>query len=109
VQPSLSNLRGTFAREEASWMMEGGMGSMMGWMMPLGWLAGLVLVALVVVGAVWLVRMLSDPNRTAQPATTGANVAKIALVVLAVIGAVALVSATAMAVMHAGMGCCGTG
>jgi hypothetical protein len=87
-------------------MMEGGMGSMMGWMMPLGWLAALVLVALVVAGIVLLVRTLARGNGSAQSATTGATVAKIALFVLAVIGAIALVGATAMAVMHAAMGCC---
>ena len=89
-------------------MMQDGMGSMMGWMMPFGWIAGLVLLAFVIAGVVGLVRMLSRQDGSAQAGTAGSTVAKVALVALAVIGAVALVGATAMAVMHGGMGCCGT-
>jgi hypothetical protein len=74
-------------------MMDGSMGPMMGWMMGLGWLAALVVLILVVAGVVWLVR-------------GGGTGAKIALGVLAAVGAIALVAATAMAVMHFGMGCC---
>lgn len=78
------------------------MGPMMGWMMGLGGLAALVVLGLVVAGVVWLARA---PGHT--DATTTHSVAKIALAVLAVVGAVALVAATAMGVMHIGMGCCG--
>jgi hypothetical protein len=75
-------------------MMDGSMGPMMGWMMGFGGPAALVVLTLVVAGVVvWLVR-------------GGASGAKIALGVLAVVGALALVAATAMAVMHFGMGGC---
>lgn len=87
-------------------MMEGAMGSMMGWMMGLGWVAALLVLTLLIAGIVLLVRMLARRD-DAQPGTAGVTAAMIVLVVLAVIGAVALVGAGAMAIMHTGMmGCC---
>jgi hypothetical protein len=88
-------------------MMDGTMGPMMGWMMGLGGLAALVVLGLVIAAVVWLVRSLRPAGGDEQPRTTGSTAAKIGLGVLAVLGALALVAATAMAVMHFGMGCCG--
>lgn len=87
-------------------MMEGAMGSMMGGMMGLGWVAALLVLILLIAGIVLLVRMLARRD-DAQPRTAGMTVAMIVLAVLAVSGAVALVGAGAMALMHTSMmGCC---
>lgn len=87
-------------------MMDGMMGPTMGWMMGLGWLAALVLLGLVIALVVWLVRSPGSAGRDAGSGSAGGTAAKIALGVLAVVGGIALVGATAMAVMHFGMGCC---
>ena len=81
------------------------MGSMTGWMMGLGGLATLLVLILVVGGVIWLVVTLARAPGPSDGSTRTA--AQIALAVLAVVGAVALVAATAMGVMHIGMGCCG--
>jgi hypothetical protein len=93
-------------REDATAMMEGGMGPMMGWMMGFGWVVALAILALLIAGVVVLVRTLDRRDRTAQPPTAGTTVARVALIALAALGGIVLVAATAMAVMHAGMGCC---
>jgi hypothetical protein len=88
--------------QEGFQMMDGGMGSMMGWMMGFGWLAALAILALVIAGIVLFVNVLAGRDRTAQPPTAGISAARLALVALAVIGGIAFVAATAMTVM----GCC---
>lgn len=90
-------------------MMEGTPEAMMGWMMGFGWLAAFAVIALVIAGIVLLVNVLAGRDRTAQTPSPGTTVARTVLIVLAVIGGIALVGATAMAVMHAGMGCCTLG
>ena len=78
-------------------MMNGGMGSMMGWMSA-GWLGGallfVLLVAAVVVAAM---RLLGGSD--ASPGYAGS----IVLIVLAVTGALALAAALGIGVMHFGM------
>lgn len=87
-------------------MMDGGMGSMMGWMMGFGWLAGFAILALVIAGIVLFVNVLAGPDRTAQLPSGRTTAARVALVALAVTGGIALVAATAMTVMYGGIRCC---
>lgn len=71
------------------------MGSMMGGMTTFGWIGGILILALVVAGVIWLAK---------SPGGSGSNAL---LTALAAIGGVALVSVAAMALMHAGgMSCC---
>jgi hypothetical protein len=87
-------------------MVDGGMGSMMGWIMDFGWLAALATLALVIAGIVLFVNVLAGRDRTAQPPSGGTTAARVALVALAVTGGIALVAATAMTVMYGGIRCC---
>jgi hypothetical protein len=79
-------------------MMDGGMGSMMGGMMALGWL-GVAIVVLLLIGAiVALVRLLS-PNVSVGEGS-GLNILLIVFAVIGVLGALALLGGF---FMHWGM------
>lgn len=79
-------------------MMDGGVGSMMGGMMALGWL-GVAIVVLLLIGAVVaLVRLLSPNVKVAEG--SGLN---ILLVILAIIGVLALLGLLGGFFMHWGM------
>lgn len=79
-------------------MMDGGMGSMMGGMMGLGWIGALILVLLLIGAIVALVRLFS-PNVSVVEGS-GLN---ILLIVFAVIGALALLALIGGFFMHWGM------
>ncbi|MGH8725529.1 MAG: hypothetical protein ACREU1_11775 [Burkholderiales bacterium] len=84
-------------------VMDGGMGSMMGWMMGLGWLAALLVVILLIGAVIAVVLMLRRSDAKEPRTTAGANAATIVLIVLAVIGALALLGLLAMFFMPAAM------
>jgi hypothetical protein len=51
-------------------MMHGGMGSMMGWMMGIGLVGWVLVIALLVTIAVLLLRLLSRQDRSGQPGSS---------------------------------------
>ncbi len=84
-------------------MMEGGMGSMHGWMIGLGGLIALLLVIVLIAAIVALVRLAARPHAPEQASSPRGTVVKVIVIVLAVIGALTLAGVAAGLVMHAGM------
>lgn len=80
-------------------MMDGGMSSMMGGMMGLGWIGALILVPLLIGAIVALVRLLSPNVSVAEG--SGLN---ILLIVFAAIGVLGLLALIGGFFMHWGMG-----
>ena len=79
-------------------MMNGAMGSVMGWMMGFGWLAALLVIILLVVAIIALVR-----GMTQSPVAEKQGAGNIVMMVFAVIGVLVLVGALAVFLMHGGM------
>jgi hypothetical protein len=88
-------------------MMNGAMGSMMGWMMGFGWVAALLVIILLVVAIIALMR-----GMTQSPVAEKQGAGNIVMMVFAVIGVLVLVGVLAVFLMHGRMmgfgGCCGS-
>ena len=79
-------------------MMNGVMGSTMGWTMGVGWLAALLVIVLLAVAIIALVR-----GMTQSPPGEKLGTGNIVMMVFAVIGVLALVGVLAAFLAHGGM------